>query len=237
VEEREVEAMARVEARHFWFRAKRALAARFLDPPALAPGPVLDLGCGTGETLLTLLSRLPAVGVEGNATALAFCRGRGLRRLVRGDGASVPVLDGSISLVTAFDLLEHLDDDGAALREIRRVLRPGGRLLANVPAYPSLFSEHDRALGHRRRYRRGELEARAREAGLAVERSTGWGLPLVPLVAISRRLRRPGAGSDVRELPAPLNASLGLLLALERACLRVLPSPAGLSWMVLARRP
>jgi SAM-dependent methyltransferase len=239
VDAREVEAMARVEERHFWFRGKRALAARFLREARRAGvrGPALDLGCGTGQTLRTLLCDLPSIGVDGNAAGLAYCRRRGLARLVRGDGASVPVRDACVDLVTAFDLLEHLDDDRGALREIARVLRPGGFLLANVPAYPSLFSEHDRALGHRRRYRRGELETRAREEGFTVARSTGWGLPLVPLLAITRRFRSRGGGSDVREVPAPVNAALGLLLSIERAILRLFPFPAGLSWMVLARRP
>jgi len=231
--------MARVEETHFWFRGKRAVARRFLARMGRgAPiGPALEVGCGTGANLRHLLAHTVAVGLDGNETALRFSRERGARRLALADGASLPVLDGGVGLVLAFDVLEHLDDDLAALVEIRRVLRAGGHLLANVPAYPSLWSAHDEALGHRRRYRRGELQGRAREAGFEIAASSGWGAPLLPFVRLARARRRAGSGSDVRPMPAPLNAAFAALLFAERAWLRIGSLPAGLSWMVLARKP
>ena len=231
--------MARVEEGHFWFRAKRALASRFLREArrAGARGCAIDLGCGTGANLRRLLGDLGGIGLDGDAEGLRFCRERGAARLVRADGSSIPIRGAAAGVVLALDVLEHLEDDEAALAEIARILRPGGFLLANVPALPALFSEHDRALGHRRRYRRGELEARARAAGFAILRSTGWGFPLLPFVALSRRFRRAGARSDVHEIPSLLNGGFAGLLGLERAALRLGRLPAGLSWMVLARKP
>lgn len=231
--------MARVEETHFWFRGKRALARRFLA--ALGSegrrGAALEVGCGTGANLRHLLGEVLAVGIDGDETALRFSRERGARRLARADGKVLPIRDGSVGLVLAFDVLEHLEDDRGALREIRRVLRRGGHLLANVPAHPSLWSPHDEALGHRRRYRRGELEGKAREAGFEIAAASGWGAPLLPFVKLARRRRPEGSRSDVRPLPHVVNAVFAAMLLAERAWLRLRAMPIGLSWMVLARRP
>jgi SAM-dependent methyltransferase len=237
--------MRALEDHHWWFRGKRTVLGPVIRAAAAAapPGPVVDLGCGTGGNLRHIgelgLGRA-AIGVDADPRALFHCAGRGLTRIVRAEGR-LPFADGSIALVTAFDVLEHVEDDFALLREIRRVLAPGGALVASVPAYPWLWSRHDVVLGHVRRYRTGELQRRIAEAGFEVERSHGFNFLLLPLIALVRfgARRRAGddAGTDFFEAPKPLNAALSALFAVERALLAVVPVPFGVSFVVRSRAP
>jgi SAM-dependent methyltransferase len=237
--------MRALEDHHWWFRGKRTVLGPAIRAAAAAApsGPVVDLGCGTGGNLRHLaelgLGRA-TVGIDADERALLHCAGRGLTRLVRAEGR-LPLVDRSVAIVTAFDVLEHVEDDLALLREIRRVLVPGGALVASVPAYPWLWSQHDVVLGHVRRYRTGELEKRLAAAGFEVERSHGFNFLLLPLIALvrvgTRRNAGDRAGTDFFEAPRPLNAALSALFAIERALLTVLPVPFGVSFVVRSRAP
>src|SRR5262249_42972179 len=151
---------------------------------------ILDAGCGTGA-LLEALRADPAnraVGLDFSEAALQFCRERGYDRLVRGDLTVLPFPDARFDVITALDVIEHLDDDAGAAREIARVLKPGGILVASVPAYRFLWSGHDIALHHRRRYQMSEMTGLLRSAGLAIEKSTYLLTALFPLAAAQRLL-------------------------------------------------
>jgi SAM-dependent methyltransferase len=150
--------------------------------------------------------------------------------------------------VTSFDVIYHLGvaDDVAALAEMRRVLRPGGSLFVRVPAIERLHSAHDVAVHTRQRYTTSELSEKAARAGLDVERASYANSVLLPLMAAARLARRgehgadddgAAAASDVRPLPAPLNAVFGAVLGLEAAWLTRANLPIGLSAFVVARRP
>jgi SAM-dependent methyltransferase len=214
---------------------------------------ILDAGCGTGGNL-AWLSRFGRVwGIDLSPLATAYCRRRGQDAVARGSVTRLPFPDASFDLVTSFDVIYHLGvaNDVAALAEMRRVLRPGGTLFVRVPALEGLRSVHDAAVHTRQRYTTGELRAKVARAGLEVERASYANAFLLPLAAGARLARRRrahgkdaegggtdgGEASDVRPVPAPLNALFGAVLGLEAAWLARADLPIGLSAFVVARKP
>ncbi len=235
--------MAEQARSHWWYEGRRALVQEVLS--GLARGVIVDVGCGTGDNLplFDRLSGRASIGFELSRYAV--------RRAPMGPGGGtrvgvavaeqLPVASGVADVVTSMDVIEHLDDDVAALREYRRVLRPGGRLLLTVPAYPSLWSEHDDWAAHRRRYRTASLVAAVTAAGLEVDRTTHFNSFLVPPAFVLRRtpLRRLVHGQqDEVGASSPLVAQVMAGLAgVERRWARRLTVPMGLSILALAHRP
>ena len=253
----EHEQMYRVEARHFWFTGtrrvilaalERALGADRLAPSSPLPPPrLLDLGCGTGFTLTQLPPGVRATGLDYSPTALRLARRRATSAsLVRGSAYALPFGDGAFDAALALDVLEHLGDDRAAARELARVVRPGGVAIVTVPAFQELWSPHDEALDHQRRYRLHEIEAVVRDAGLTVEHATYYNFFLFPVVAAARMVERArtaiglapseASGADLRVPPAPLNALLRTVLGSERAIAPRMRLPIGVSCLVVARK-
>jgi SAM-dependent methyltransferase len=241
--------LAAVENRHFWFRARnRAIAAVAGRLSAALPDGyrVLEAGCGTGNVLRVLeqvCRRGLVVGMDLFAEGLAFARGRVRCPLVRADLAAPPFAD-RFHLIGLFDVLEHLEDDRAALRDLYRLLAPGGRLILTVPAHPALWSYFDEESGHRRRYRAEELREKLAAAGYAVEYLTPYMAVLLPLLWLGRRLagRLGGASSreraarDLRVTPGA-NGVLYGLLGLEAGRLaRLRELPFGASFLVVAAK-
>lgn len=244
--------MAALEDHHWWFKGKRRLVAPLLDEAldGLERPRVLDVGCGTGSNLTLVRERFPhalQVGVDRDASALGYCSRRGeTAQLVQATGLALPLADASVDCVVALDFIEHVEDDAALLAEFVRVLRPGGSLVASVPAYPSLWSPHDDFMHHKRRYARGELERRVEEAGFRVDRRHGFNFVLLPAIAAVRWLKRRSApdreaSSDFFELPGPLDSVLSLVMAgvfrVEALAVRVFPVRCGVSFMLRAHRP
>lgn len=237
--------MHALEDWYWWFVARRDAAARFLrdHAPPERPLRILDAGCGTGG-MLDLFRTWPdaeAVGVDLSPEALRFSRGRGHSRLVGGDLNCLPFRSDSFDVVTALDVIEHVADDDRAVAELTRVLRPGGILVASVPAYGLLWGPHDVALHHRRRYGGGEFEALLRRAALVVEKRTHLVTALFPLAAVSRlvtRHRAPGPGGHrLPTVPRPINRLLIGLHAAETAVARHASLPFGLGILAVARKP
>ncbi|HEX8120684.1 MAG TPA: class I SAM-dependent methyltransferase [Solirubrobacteraceae bacterium] len=222
--------MRALEERHWWFRGRRALLHALLRRMGAAErARVLDAGCGTGRNLL----EFGGVGVDPAPEAVAACRARGLDVVQAGLDA-LPFDTGSFDLLLATDVLEHVDDDAGALRELRRVAAPGAVLLVTVPAHPSLWSGHDEALHHRRRYRRAELLGRMRAAGWEPVVVTWWNCLLLPVVALARR--RPGGAADHNRTPGWADRVLVLPLAVEAWLVgRGVRLPAGVSLAVAAQ--
>ena len=226
-----------IEDRHWWFRGRRRLLWALLRRSGMPASPrILDAGCGTGANLAEFGRLGEAWGVDPAPEALAACRARGLENVEQATLGALPFADGSFDLLLATDVLEHVRDDGAALRELRRVAAPGALLLVTVPAHPRLWSAHDEALHHVRRYRRRELLERVRAAGWDVEVATWWNAVLLPPIAAARVLGR-GAGTDHDRTPSWADRALEAPLRLEaRLVARGADLPAGLS-LALACRP
>lgn len=246
----EYEQMYRLEDRHWWFLARRDLLDLAFQafPIRRKKGQatrILDVGCGTGGTMerLRTLGGEP-VGLDVEPLALAFCRARGHTRLLLGSATTLPFTDNAFDAVVALDVLEHIADDAAAAREIGRVLAPGGALYISVPAYQSLWSGHDIALMHQRRYVAPQLEKVLRDAGgLKIERLTYVISGLLPAVWLVRRLQkllRPHATprADVA-LPhfALMNRLLRKILAFEGKIALRSGFPFGLTVFAVARKP
>lgn len=237
MEQREFEAMLALDERHWWYRGRRRMLAALLQ--GFSPGRrVLDAGCGSGRTLDELARFGSVKGVELNPLGLAAARRRG-HRVEQAAVETLPFGEDSFDLVTCLDVIEHTDDDAVALRELRRVTRPGGHLVLSVPAHPRLWSRHDEVNGHRRRYSRRTLRAAAEAAGWQVERVTGFNVVyLAPaaLLRIGRRDREAG-DSELELTPPRLDALLELPLRLEAALVRRgVDLPPGLSLMAVLRQ-
>jgi SAM-dependent methyltransferase len=235
-----------IEDRHWWFLGRREIFIRLLDR-YLCPTPedhtrrILDVGCGTG-TMLRHLSRYGRVeGIDADPEAVRFSRERGVEHARHVDSLPLPFQDGTFALVTALDVLEHIDDDAAMLAEIHRVLAPAGKLLVSVPAYRFLWGPQDVISEHKRRYVRRELKARLVGAGFEIERLSYFNTLLFPPIAAIRVLRlnriRGRERSDF-ELTKPgwLNAVLARLFALEAPLLERLDLPFGVSILGFASR-
>ncbi|GAA4805654.1 class I SAM-dependent methyltransferase [Nocardioides caeni] len=227
----EIEKSAALERRHWWYAARRALVRRTVGPwPA---GRAIDVGCGMGGNTAVLRELgWQAVGVEYTAVGCEIASSRGIP-VVRGDGRVLPVADSSVDLVMSTDAWEHIDDDVSVARESARVLRPGGRLLVAVPASMALWSGHDVALGHVRRYERDELAARIEGAGLVLDDLWSWNVLLRPVVR-ARRKKRQESESEMEAVHPVLNAGLRAAVGMERVLpLKRLP---GVSLVALAHK-
>lgn len=239
--------MYAVEDRHWWYTGMRSVAGALLDAPLAQrarPLAVLDAGCGTGGNSAYLKRYGAVTGVDFAAEALRFARQRPGLRLARASVEALPFADASFDLVLSNDVLCHLGvaSDRTALREFRRVLRPGGVLYLQLPAYEWLRSHHDEAVHTDHRYTAAELRRLLRAGGLRPLRITHANAALLPAAAAWRALNhiRPGRPveerSDVRPVAAPLNTAMRAVLGREAALLARRDLPFGLSVIGVAQR-
>lgn len=231
-----------VQQKHWWFVARRKIVldviARHFRP---APGSrILDIGCGAGVMLNELARFGETSGMDSAAEAIEFSKeifGGSVRAGQLPD--QVPYPEESFGLITALDVIEHIDDDVASLRAIRAHLAPGGKAVITVPAFMFLWTEFDEINEHKRRYTRGELETRLRQAGFAVEKISYFNTLLFPMVVLVRALNRlrKRSGADDLGLPHPIvNAALTRVFGIEKWLLRFLSLPFGVSILAVASR-
>ena len=234
--------MAELDQDHWWFIARRRILAslieRIVKPPREAR--LLEVGCGTGHNLAMLgqYGTLEACELDDCARALAAKRlGREIKT------ARLPDLSmferDSYDVVALLDVLEHVPDDVASLKAILKRLKPGGALVLTVPANPWMWSAHDAAHHHFRRYSKRELNRVVREAGFDVQLLSFCNTLLFPLVAAARvlgKITRKESADD--SLPgAPVNAALEKIFGLEAAMVGRTPMPFGVSLVAVLRRP
>ena len=223
---------------HWWFRGRLAIVLavlrRVLPPRRLR---LLELGCGTGNVLSALAEFGEAVGMEAHPDLLAAARHRGVDVRAGTLPTELGVEPGWADVVLLLDVLEHLDDDLATLRSARGALGHDGVLVVTVPAFPWLWTAHDVALGHRRRYTAAGLRGVVERAGFTVRRVTYFNTLLFPIVALVRVCHRirGHAEHDLRRPLAPVNRLLASLFALERFLAPRVRLPFGSSLLLVAR--
>jgi SAM-dependent methyltransferase len=230
VESAEIGTLAAVEDHHWWYRERRVLLARELRRLG-RPGRAADVGAAAGGNTRVLLRHgWQAVALEYSAPAVELARDRGIP-VARADGRHLPLASSSLDLLTAFDVLEHIEEDYLVAAEIARVLRPGGTALIAVPCDMALWSSHDESVGHVRRYSRESLTAVMDKADLSIERIWSWNVLLRPALLVHRKSLK---GSDLGEMNPLLNAALTAIIVAER----YLPvqSLPGVSLMLRASR-
>lgn len=231
--------MAELDQRHWWYRARREVLAGLIRREAMPPpkARILEIGCGTGHNLEMLgqFGRLDALELDDEARAIAE------RRLGRkAMSAPLPELAGvrnrHYDLIAALDVIEHIDDDGAALAAIAAKLKSGGRFVMTVPAHQWMWSAHDVVNHHKRRYSKRSLRQLIDESPLRLDRIGYFNSLLFPL-AVAERLASRMRGkdeADVKLPSAPLNAALERVFATERHLVGRLPLPPGLSLFAVA---
>ncbi|MGH2889428.1 MAG: class I SAM-dependent methyltransferase, partial [Solirubrobacteraceae bacterium] len=187
-----MQAMLAVDDEHWWYRGRRRIIRAELDRLPLAPGArILDAGCGSGRTMQDLAGYGEVSGIELSDEAVAVARSRAHGEVVQGRLEQLPWEDRTFELITCLDVIEHVPDDVTALVELLRVCAPGGWLLVTVPAHQALWSAHDVANHHYRRYSRAMLRSAARAAGWELTRITAFNsLLLAPAAAVRLARRR-----------------------------------------------
>ena len=231
--------MAELDERHWWYRARRevtaALIRRLAKPPADAQ--ILEIGCGTGHNLAMLggFGHVDALELDEEVRGFAEKRlGRSIMSAPLPELAGVP--DRHYDLIGTFDVIEHIEDDRAAVASIATKLKPGGKFVMTVPAHPWMWSAHDVVNHHKRRYSKRALKALIESSPLELDRIGYFNSLLFP-AAVAERLSSKLRGKDNADLklpPAPLNAAFERTFAAERHLIGRLPLPAGLSLFAVA---
>ena len=217
------------EATYWWNVSKREMVFSLLRSMGFLEGRrerglAVDIGCGGGYTAGVFERHWRMVGADVSRDALQLCQRRGLRRLCQVDmtGFSLPFKTGSLDLVLALDVIEHVEDDIHALTECHRILKVGGLLIVTVPAFMALWSPWDEALGHRRRYDAFALAETIQKAGLSVKKLTYMFFFVFPVAVLIRGMKRlfqrdaMNYSSDFIPMPKVVNDLLILIGRLEQ---------------------
>lgn len=241
----ELETMRSVEDDLWWYRGLRAHVVESINRPQ-SPFALLDAGCGTGGMLARVRRHFPAAGLTGldySACALELTERRQTgAKLVQGSADLLPFDAAEFDVVLSLDVLVlHGIDDAKAVREMHRVLRPGGELIINLAAFDFLRGSHDAATNMARRYTRPQLRLLLRDAGFTIQKSSYWNMSLMPVVAAIRwasrgKARKPDVRSDLKPIWPPLNDTLTALTKCELALSRHVSLPFGTSLFAIARK-
>ena len=233
--------MAELDSSHWWFVARRdileSLIRRIVRPPQGAR--ILEVGCGTGHNLdmLARFGSVEATELDDSARAIASKRfGREIKPAALPDLSMLP--ESHFDLVALLDVLEHVEDDRSALAAIRSRLKPGGKLLVTVPGNPWMWSAHDEAHHHHRRYRKAQLKRVAREMGFEVDLLSPFNTLLFPLIAAARAVGKLSGreSADDAMPPRPVNGVLRTIFGLETGLVGRVPLPFGVSLVAVLRR-
>ncbi len=237
----EYETMFRVEETHWWYGALHRLIFQTLESelPDWREKTVLDVGCGTGAILKQLGNPEKNVGIDLAPEAISFCRERGLNNVRQGDIGALPFADASFDAIICSSVLYHqwVADIAGAVREMHRVLRPGGVLLVNVPAFPFLHSPHDEAVMTARRFRKAEIRQLLLEQNFKIRRLSYWTTFLFPLAVAARTLGGSKMGRDFDRAEGSFSQGvLAQIMALELRLLRTISLPFGVALLAVARK-
>ncbi len=231
-----------VEGKHWWFVGRRAILESFLqgivEKIKIQNPKILDVGCGTGANLEMLANFGESEGVDVSDDALEFCKAKGLKAH-KGLAEKLPFEDESFDIVTALDVVEHLDDDIAGLKEMHRVLKTGGRTLIFVPAFMWLWGVQDDISNHRIRYTKKQIVERLNKAGFKIERATyaNWTF-FAPILAGRTLMKitgiKPESENNVNV--SALNGIFGKIFSSEKLWLKNFDFPFGVSIVITAKK-
>src|SRR5437870_12948310 len=235
--------MFRVEETHWWYRALHRLIFETLETeiPDWREKEIIDVGCGTGSILERLGNPAKNIGVDLAPEAISFCHQRGLNNVQQADICALPFADASFDAVICSSVLYHqwVKDIAGAVREFYRILRPGGLLLVNVPAFGFLHSAHDDAVMTARRFRKSEIRALLLENSFAIQQLSYWTTLLFPFAILARTLGASKTGRDFPAAGKPAGLADYLFartMALERTLLKKLSLPFGVALLAAATK-
>jgi len=236
--------MAEMEKNHWWFVGRRAVVFDVLRRHGKkeGKGKLLDIGLGTGfNANLFLKEGYEVHGLDPSEEAIQFAKTIAPSlSVIQAPFPSPEIPSDTYDVAALLDVVEHLEDDTTALREVHRLLTKGGIALITVPAFMFLWTKHDERAHHFRRYRKAELERVIRAAGLEIELISYYNFFLFPAIVLVRflgKLLRREEGSDFDKSPGVLNGLFAFLFASERFLLRHMTLPFGVSLIALARKP
>lgn len=231
--------MAELDDRHWWYRARRRILAELVrreaSPPAKAR--ILEIGCGSGHNLAMLADFGRVDGLELDDEMRALSEKRLGRKIMRSPLPELgEVKDASYDLIGAFDVIEHIDDDVAAVAAIAGKLKPGGKFIMTVPAHPWMWTAHDVANHHKRRYSKRALRALIEGSPMRLDKVGYFNSLLFPVAVAERAVSKLRGKDDgnVALPPAPLNSALEAVFGAERYLVGRLPLPPGLSLFAVA---
>jgi SAM-dependent methyltransferase len=227
---------------HWWFVGTREILFSSIRHYTSRDKPILDAGCGSGLMMKRLSDTGTVFGVDNSKSALEHCHDIGFSRLCQADAEKLPFKSNTFGLTVATDIIEHCEDDETMLGELYRVATSGGMLLASVPAYNTLWSAHDVALHHMRRYSKRELIRKVEATGFKVDRVSFFNTLLFPPIAIKRlvfeKLKRDTSEHRIKyyESLRLLNQLLLAAMRIEKWYLKRASLPFGLSILLLASK-
>lgn len=233
------------EKGNWWYKSRRELITDTVSRIKQRSGKetlnILDVGCGTGLNSKALDQFGDVCGLDVSEDALNFSRSRGEFNLIRANADDLPFKHNSFDVVCALDVLEHIEDDINAMKEIHRVLKPSGNLILTVPAFMFLWGRHDEAANHKRRYYKRSIIKTLESCGFLIDRCTYWNFLLFPAVALIRPLMNrcycTNDSYDLPELPYIFNEILLNILRLENAAIACgFNLPVGVSIFCVCRR-
>jgi SAM-dependent methyltransferase len=230
--------MRAVERTHWWFRGRRAILSSQIERLGLArEARILEVGCGTGGNLKMLSAFGRVTGMEPDGPSRAYAEEAS--GVVVESGflpGPLPTFQGDFDLIAALDVIEHLDDDQGSIAALAKLLQPSGRILATVPAHAWMWSGHDVAHHHKRRYSKAAFMDLFRDAGLRVVRASYFNALLFAPIALVRLAKLGHGGGDDAVPAGPLNAALASIFGFERRLLQVCDLPFGVSLLVVAEK-
>jgi len=244
--EEEYQKMYDFEKFYWWHVGRQKIIKTFLSLLKLSKdSKILDIGCGTGGNMEILSSFGKVIGLDRSIKAKDFCEKQGFGNVMLGDIDNIPTMFGqnSFDLVTAFDVLEHLDGDEKTMKDVLSILKKGGHFLITVPAYQFLWSEHDEALQHKRRYDYKQLKSKLTDAGFEIIKG-GYVITFIAPVIIAFRgvknifkNKKEVSKTDYIILPGFANKMLIWSLELEAFLSKYCDLPFGISAICIAKKP
>ena len=240
MEKRLYEILYETEKHHWWYAVRRKIIRNLINSYySKRPIKLLDIGCGTGELLRELSPLGEVFGIDNSPQAIAFCKERGLKNVSLAEGTSIPFPDNAFDIVLCLDVLEHIENDDAALKEIRRVVKPGGIIIIFVPTFRFLWGKSDELGHHLRRYRLKGLREKINKNGLDVIRSSYFNFFLfIPILAVRRlvRLFKIPIQNENETGKGLVNSILLGIFSLEAFLLRRINFPFGVSGLAVCNK-